>query len=152
MARPHLGGARLSGTTIMARVLNRGSARGEALVLDESLSFWGGFDASTGVIVDRHHPQRGACVTGRFLILPESRGSAGTPAGIAEAIRAGVGPAAIALGKADVNVAVGAMVAAALYGVHVPVLVIGDDERARLRSGDRIEVDAEGRLRVVHAP
>lgn len=136
---------------IAARVLNPGAACGEAMLLDEALSFWGGFDAATGTIVDQHHPQRGACVSGRILILPASRGSAGTPAGIAEAIRAGVGPAAIVLGTPDVNVAVGAMVAAALYGVEVPVVVIDDAERARLRSGDRIEVDPEGRLRVVAA-
>jgi len=135
-----------------AQVLNRGTAAAQAMVLDEALSFWGGFDAQTGTIVDHHHPQRGSCVAGRFLILPESRGSAGTPAGIAEAISRGVGPAAIALGKADVNVAVGAMVAAALYGVHVPVLVIGDGDRARLRSGDRIEAALDGRLHVVTAP
>jgi predicted aconitase with swiveling domain len=133
---------------VSARVLNRGTADGEAMVLDEPLSFWGGFDARTGTIVDQHHPQRGGCVAGRFLILPESRGSAGTPAGIAEAIRAGVGPVGIALAKADVNVAVGAMVAAALYGVDVPVLVIGDAELAELRTGDRISVDEGGCLLV----
>ena len=134
-----------------AQVLNPGEARGEAMVLDEPLSFWGGFDARTGVIVDRHHPQRGSCVAGRFLILPESRGSAGTPGGIAEAIRRGVGPVGIALGEADVNVAVGAMVAAALYGVAVPVLVIGATERARLRSGDLVEADRDGHLRITEA-
>ena len=134
-----------------AQVLNPGEARGEAMVLDEPLSFWGGFDARTGVIVDRHHPQRGSCVAGRFLILPESRGSAGTPGGIAEAIRRGVGPVGIVLGEADVNVAVGAMVAAALYGVAVPVLVIGDAERARLRSGQRVEADRNGRVRITEA-
>ncbi len=134
-----------------AQVLNPGEARGEAMVLDEPLSFWGGFDARTGTIVDRHHPQQGRCVAGRFLILPESRGSAGTPGGIAEAIRRGVGPAGIALGKADVNVAVGAMVAAALYGAAVPVLVIGDAERARLHSGDLVEVDRDGHMRITDA-
>lgn len=131
-----------------ARVLNPGEAGAQAMVLDEALSFWGGFDAQTGIIVDQHHPQKGSCVAGRFLVLPESRGSAGTPAGIAESIRRGVGPAAIALGKADVNVAVGAMVAAALYGIHVPVLVISEAQRARLRSGDRVETDRDGHVRV----
>ena len=151
VARRYLGSLGLSSAVLTARVLNPGSARGEALVLDEALSFWGGFDARTGTIVDAQHPQRGACVAGRFLILPESRGSAGTPAGVAEAIRHGVGPVGIALGKADVNIAVGAMVAAALYGVQVPVLVIGDTERARLRTGDRIEADQDGRMRVLPA-
>ena len=138
----------MSARTLAAQVLHGGSAAAPALVLHESLSFWGGFDARTGTIVDQHHPQRGESVAGRFLVLPESRGSAGTPAGIAEAIRAGVGPVGIALGRPDVNVAVGAMVAAALYGIHVPVLVIDDGDRARLRSGDRLAVDEEGRLTV----
>ena len=142
----------MNGVALRARVLNPGEARGAAMVLDEPLSFWGGFDARTGVIVDRHHPQRGSCVAGRFLILPESRGSAGTPGGIAEAIRRGVGPVGIVLGKADVNIAVGAMVAAALYGVAVPVLVIGDAQRARLRSGDLVEADRDGHLRITQAP
>ncbi len=142
----------MNGVALRARVLNPGEARGAAMVLDEPLSFWGGFDARTGVIVDRHHPQRGSCVAGRFLILPESRGSAGTPGGIAEAIRRGVGPVGIVLGKADVNVAVGAMVAAVLYGVAVPVLVIGDAQRARLRSGDLVEADRDGHLRITQAP
>ena len=141
----------MNGVALRARVLNPGEARGAAMVLDEPLSFWGGFDARTGVIVDRHHPQRGSCVAGRFLILPESRGSAGTPGGIAEAIRRGVGPVGIVLGKADVNVAVGAMVAAVLYGVAVPVLVIGDAQRARLRSGDLVEADRDGHLRITQA-
>jgi len=138
----------LSTIEFKARVLNPGEAGAQAMVLDEALSFWGGFDAQTGIIVDQHHPQKGSCVAGRFLVLPESRGSAGTPAGIAESIRRGVGPAAIALGKADVNVAVGAMVAAALYGVEIPVLVISEAQRAGLRSGDRVETDRDGHVRV----
>jgi hypothetical protein len=138
----------LSTIEFKARVLNPGVAGAQAMVLDEALSFWGGFDAQTGIIVDQHHPQKGSCVAGRFLVLPESRGSAGTPAGIAESIRRGVGPAAIALGKADVNVAVGAMVAAALYGVEIPVLVISEAQRAGLRSGDRVETDRDGHVRV----
>lgn len=138
----------MTATRLAARVLHPGAAAAEALVLEESLSFWGGFDAATGVIVDRHHPQRGARVAGRVLVLPESRGSAGTPAGIAEALRRGVGPAGVVLGRADVNVAVGAMIAAALYGVDMPVVVMDDPDRAGVRSGDRIAIDRDGRLTV----
>ena len=151
MARRDVGCSALNSIELSAQVLNRGEARGEAMVLDEPLSFWGGFDPRTGTIVDRHHPQQGSCVAGRFLILPESRGSAGTPGGIAEAIRCGVGPVGIVLGKADVNVAVGAMVAAALYGVDVPVLVIGEAARAHLRTGQSLEADWDGHVRITDA-
>lgn len=138
----------MSDTIFEARTLHAGTASGEALVLDEPLSFWGGFDATTGVIVDRHHPQRGASIAGRFLVLPESRGSAGTPAGVAEAVRRGTGPVGIVLGRADMNVAIGALVAAKLYAIEVPVLVIGDADRARLRSGDYLRSDADGKVHV----
>ena len=79
---------------IAARVLNAGEAEGPVLVLDEPLSFWGAFDPRTGVVLDVHHPQRGACLTGKVLLMRESRGSGSSPGAIAEAIRLGTAPAA----------------------------------------------------------
>ena len=49
---------------IRATVLNGAAAEGPVVVLDEPLSFWGAFDTKTGIILDVHHPQRGACLTG----------------------------------------------------------------------------------------
>ena len=45
------------------------------LACDEGLSFWGGVDPDTGAIIDAHHPQRGAVVSGRIVLMPTSRGS-----------------------------------------------------------------------------
>ena len=134
--------------TIQARVLHPGEAAGTALVLDEPLSFWGGFDPATGRVVDRHHPQSGAELAGTILVLPESRGSGGTPAGVAEAIRRGTAPLAILVGKADANLAAGAMVAAELYGRRVPVVALAPADLGRLNSGDRVSVAEDGRVTV----
>ncbi len=134
--------------TIRATVLNPGRCRAPALVLDEPLSFWGGFDPVHGTIVDRHHPQRGVCLAGRVLVMPGSRGSAGTPAAIAEAIRRGVGPVAILLGSADVNIAIGAMVADRLYGNAVPVLAVAPEDYPLLRTGDEIAIAADGTVTI----
>ena len=54
---------------IRARVLTASEATGPVLALDEPLSFWGAFDPRTGIILDVHHPQRGACVTGTILLM-----------------------------------------------------------------------------------
>lgn len=116
-------------------VLNPGSARGPLLKLAEPLSFWGGFDPSDGRILDRSHPQAGQCITGTILALPGSRGSAGTPAGLAEAMRTGVGPVAILLPAPDVNITIGAQVADHLYGSSTPVWVISEDDFENLTSG-----------------
>ena len=76
---------------LQARVLYDGTAAGRVLWLDEPLSFWGGFDPATGVIIDANHPQNGECLKDRILVLPATRGSGGTPGGVAEAIRLGTG-------------------------------------------------------------
>lgn len=127
-----------------AEVLNPGRARGRLLVLDETLSFWGGFDPTTGRILDRHHPQSGETVTGRVLVMPGSRGSAGTPAALAESLRAGAGPAAILLTAADVNIAVGALVADRLYGSETPVLVLAAGDPAKLRGDEEATIERDG--------
>ncbi len=130
--------------TIQTTILNPGQCRARIMVLDEPLSFWGGFDPVDGGIIDKHHPQRGERVAGMALVMPGSRGSAGTPAGIAEAIRRGVGPAAILLGVADINIAIGAMVAERLYERATPVLVVAPEDYPRLRTGDEITITQDG--------
>lgn len=134
----------MTGVAFQAVVLNPGQCRAPVLVLDEPLSFWGGFDPAQGTVVDRHHPQRGETVAGKVLVMPGSRGSAGTPAGIAEAIRRGAGPVAVVLGRWDVNIAIGAMVADRLYGGATAVLAVGPEDYGRLKTGDEVAIGLDG--------
>ena len=127
-----------------ARVLIPGHATGPALVLDDTLSFWGGFEPSNGEIVDVHHPQFGQLVGGSILFIPQSRGSAGTPGGIAETLRNGSGPLAFVLGEPDVNISVGTLVANRLYELEIPVLEISLAAMAQIRSGDSVTIDQRG--------
>jgi uncharacterized protein len=110
-----------------ARTLVAGEGEGDALVLDEPLSFWGGVDPATGDIVDVHHPQRGANVTGRVLVMPSGRGSSSSSSVLAEAIRVGTAPAAIVLAEPDPILALGSIVARELYGRGVPIVVWTED-------------------------
>jgi predicted aconitase with swiveling domain len=129
---------------IEARVLIPGHATGPALVLDDTLSFWGGFEPSNGEIIDVHHPQFGQLVGGSVLFIPQSRGSAGTPGGIAETLRNGSGPLAFVLGEPDVNISVGTLVANRLYELEIPVLEISLAAMAQIRSGDSVTIDQRG--------
>jgi predicted aconitase with swiveling domain len=139
----------MTAPAFQGQVLNPGEAAGTARVLSEPLSFWGGFDPASGRVIDRRHPQAGAELAGTILVLPESRGSAGTPAGVTEAVRRGTAPLAFVLGKADANVTAGALVAAALYGREVPVVALAPEDFRRLRSGDRLTVARDGRVTIV---
>ncbi|HET8776988.1 MAG TPA: DUF126 domain-containing protein [Candidatus Limnocylindria bacterium] len=111
-----------------------------ALVLTEGLSLWGGMDPATGELIDAHHPQRGATLAGRILVMPSARGSSSSASVLAEAVRAGTAPAAIVLGEPDLILSIGAAVAEELYGVRVPVVVVAPDELAAIRDGEPYEV------------
>jgi len=122
--------------------------RGRALVLVEGLSLWGGMDPATGELIDAHHPQRGASLTGRVVVMPSGRGSSSSASVLAEAVRAGTAPVAIILGEPDLILTIGAAVAEELYGVVVPVIVLGSRELASIREGDELHVRDDGRVRI----
>lgn len=105
------------------RMLVSGVAEGEVIRLDAGLSFWGGYDPDTGTIIDRSHPQRGASLAGRIVVMPQGRGSSSASSVLAEALRLGTGPAAIVLGEPDQILVIGSLVAKLLYGVECPIYV-----------------------------
>jgi predicted aconitase with swiveling domain len=114
---------------------------GRALVLTEGLSLWGGMDPATGRLIDAHHPQRGALLSGRVVVMPSGRGSSSSSSVLAEAVRAGTAPAAIVLAEPDLILAIGSAVAEELYGVRVPVVVRSADELASFVDNQIAEVD-----------
>jgi predicted aconitase with swiveling domain len=131
----------------MVRVLAPGVASGEVLVLDEPLSFWGGLDPETGKLIDAHHPQAGASLTGKVLVMPSGRGSSSSSYVFAEAIRAGTAPAAVVLSEPDPIVALGSIVASELYGIEVPVVVSADPGVAA-GQGATVRADRTGRAKI----
>ena len=96
------------------------------LRLDEPLSFWGGLDPATGVIVDKHHPQYGESIAGRVLVLNGTRGSTSSPGTLLEAIRLGNGPVQIVTSEADMTIVSAVFVASELYGIDVPLRIIDE--------------------------
>ncbi|MER9655716.1 DUF126 domain-containing protein [Mesorhizobium sp. M0152] len=118
-----------------------GAAEGEALVFSQPLSFWGGIDAETGDITDHSHPGLGQNVAGKILVMPSGRGSSSSSSVLAEALRRGTAPAGILLERPDPILAVGAIVAEFLYGIHMPLVVC---DIGGIASGDRIAIGVCG--------
>jgi len=113
-----------------------GDGSGEILWLDEPLSFWGGTELDTGVINDVHHPQQGISLVGRVVVMEASRGSSSSSSVLAEQIRTAVAPAAILLGSRDAIVTLGALAAAEIYGIQLPILLLDEPGMVGLpRSG-----------------
>ena len=126
-----------------ARSLVQGKVSGPSLKLDDPLSFWGGFDSASGRVIDRFHPQHGACLSGAILFIERGRGSSSGASVLAEAIRLGTAPAAIVLIDDDAIIATCALVAQMLYGIDCPVVAIGDRAEWQLLAAlPRLSVDA----------
>lgn len=132
---------------IRGRPVVGGMAEGEALVTREPLSFWGGYDYHTGEITDRRHPLSGQVAAGRILAVPYTRGSSTTTAVLLEAVRAGTAPAAIVTTGVDAFLALASIVAHEMYGRTIPVVAVGSEEFAGLRTGDRLTIEVDGTIR-----
>lgn len=131
-------------TQFQATVLVPGSGSGEALVLAEPLSLWGGLNPETGEIIDKRHPQAGQIVTNRVLVLPAGRGSSSASSILLEAVKQGTAPTAIITSETDGILALGAAVAREMYAKSPPVLVLTQDAYAQIQTGHQISVLAEG--------
>ena len=121
-------------TSITGTRITSGSAQAAVLKLDEPVSFWGGIGPE-GTIIDVHHPQHGATVTGRILVMRTGRGSSSGTYVLAELIRLGLAPAGIILTEPDGIIATGALVAAELYGTQIPIAVVSASEYEQIEDG-----------------
>jgi predicted aconitase with swiveling domain len=134
---------------LIGTVLVPGHAQGEALVLPEPLSLWGGLNPETGEIIDRRHPITGQVVTGKVLLLPAGRGSSSASSILLEAVRLGTAPAAIITAEVDGILALGAAVARELYDHAPPVLVLGKQGYTAVQTGDYLHIHENGQV-VIH--
>jgi predicted aconitase with swiveling domain len=126
---------------VSGRSLHPGTAAGTLLRLEAPLSFWGGVDHE-GTLVDHHHPQHGAGVTGRVVAMSSGRGSSSSAAVLAELIRSGRAPAALLLADRDSILVVGALVAQEMYAIRMPIVELLPEQLSGLIDGSRVVVTA----------
>ena len=131
-----------------ADVVVPGKASGEVLKSSEPLSFWGGYDAATGEILDRRHPLSGEISAGKVLAVPFTKGSSTTSAILLEAVRVGVAPAAIISRGRDAFLSLASIVADEMYRKPIPILAASSEDFDRLRTGQTLDIDADGAVTV----
>lgn len=127
---------------LAGRSIHGGRARGEALVSDAALSFFGGVDPETGVVIEKDHPLEGCSVAGKVLVFPHGKGSTVGSYAIYRLARRGLAPAAIINRECETIVAVGAIIAG--------IPCVDRIEIGLLQSGALLEVNAdEGTVEVL---
>jgi predicted aconitase with swiveling domain len=60
---------------LQGRPIYRGIVEGEALVTTMGISFFGGVNPETGIIVEKGHELEGQSINGKILVFPTGKGS-----------------------------------------------------------------------------
>jgi len=120
---------------LKGRKICAGKASGEAIVSSEGVSFYGGVDPDTGVVVEKGHPLEGKSIAGKVLVFPQGKGSTVGSYTMYRLKKNGKAPAAIINKECETIVAVGAIIS------EIPC--VDKIDISQIKSGSIAEVDAE---------
>ncbi len=120
-------------------VVVEGCADAEALVSDTSLSFWGGVNASTGMIQDVHHSLNGQNLKGKILCVPYDRGSCSSSGVMLEMIRQGTNPAGILCIEAEPVLALGPIIGEKMYKRGIAMRTVSEETFRSIPENCRIQ-------------
>ena len=124
-----------------AIILQAGQAQGAILACDVGLSFWGGVDPETGLIIDAFHPHYQQSITGKILMMPSSRGSCSGSGVFLSLCLNGKAPAALIFCEDEEILTLGAFVASRLFDKTCPVIRLDRHSFDKLASNDRATID-----------
>lgn len=119
---------------IDCRSIAKGKGKGELIVSSEPISFLGGVDPKTGVIIDPTHELKGECIKDKVLFIPGGKGSTVGSYVIFQMMKNNTAPKAIICLNAEPIIATGAIMS------DIPMV----DSPARtedLTNGVLVEVD-----------
>ena len=120
---------------LTGRVIYPGRAEGETLVTSMGISFFGGVDPESGVVVERGHELEGCCIAGKVLVFPTGKGSTVGSYTLYRLKKAGLAPAAIVNARCETITAVGCIIAEIPCLDQVPI--------EQIPNGKRVVVDSQ---------
>ncbi len=117
------------------RTIHPGQARGQALVSAQGISFFGGVDPESGIVVERGHALEGQSIAGKVLVFPTGKGSTVGSYTLYRLKANGKAPLAILNLECETITAVGCIIAEIPCLDHLPIEL--------LKSGQALAVDAQ---------
>lgn len=132
----------------MADVLNgkaliAGQAAGAILHADVGLSFMGGVDPATGIVIDTHHPLQGQSVAGKILAIPSGRGSCSGSLVMFELLMNGQAPAALIFCHRETILTLGVLIGLELFQRGIPVLLLDQADFDTLAAMPFARIDSD---------
>lgn len=120
---------------LQGRKIYPGIAEGESLVTSMGVSFYGGVDPDTGIIVEKDHELEGQSISGKILVFPSGKGSTVGSYTLYRLKHNGLAPIAIINTECETITAVGCIIAEIPCVDKIPI--------EQINTGDRVIVDGE---------
>jgi len=95
---------------VKGRVIFSGKVKGEAIVTDKAISFFGGVDPDTGKVTEKGHPLEGKSIAGKILVFPRGKGSTVGSYALYRLKKNNVAPLAMINKECETIVAVGVII------------------------------------------
>ncbi|MBA7512308.1 hypothetical protein ES705_04312 [subsurface metagenome] len=92
------------------RKIYKGIAEAEAIVTRDGISFYGGVDPDTGIVVEIGHELEGQSITGKVLVFPTGKGSTVGSYTMYRMKKNNMAPVAIVNEEIDTIIAVGCII------------------------------------------
>ena len=121
---------------IECRNISKGKGKGELIISSEPISFLGGVDPETGVIIDPTHELKGECIKDKVLFIPGGKGSTVGSYVIFQMLKNNTAPNAIICLNAEPIIATGAIMS------DIP-MVDSPSQTKELTNGILVEVDGD---------
>jgi len=120
---------------LTGRTIYNGKVSGPALVTSQGISFFGGVDPDTGLVVERGHELEGQSIANKVLVFPSGKGSTVGSYTLYRLKHNGLAPAAIINAACETITAVGCIIA------EIPC--VDRVEIGKISTGVQVTVDGE---------
>jgi uncharacterized protein len=118
---------------LKGRIIFKGKAEGEALVTSQPISFYGGVDPNTGVVIEKGHQLQGISVKGKILVFPQGKGSTVGSYTLYRLKKNVVAPAGMVNRECETIVAVGAIIS------EIPC--VDKVDMTKIKTGNKVRIE-----------
>lgn len=118
---------------LKGRIIYKGIAKGQALVTEMPISFYGGVDPNTGEVIEKGHQLNGLSVKDKILVFPQGKGSTVGSYTLYRMKKNGTAPAGIINKECETIVAVGAIIS------EIPA--VDKIDICKIKTGDKVTIE-----------
>jgi hypothetical protein len=118
---------------LKGRIIFKGKIKGEALVTSQPVSFYGGVDPDSGILIEKDHELEGKNIKGKILVFPTGKGSTVGSYTLYRMKKNNTAPVGMINKECETVVAVGAIIS------EIPC--VDKIDISKIKTGDIIEIE-----------